>query len=109
MTAEELRNKYKEFSTCYSELDFIKKVEELNQSCESYYLDNQGCGTQEITDVLDMIEGNKIDGYINIEVHNEYGNIVPIHIPCEIYCEDWLEDEQCFGVEGVSIKGIEEW
>lgn len=111
MTLEELR-KLREFKDVVDN-DHAKEIaDELNRSREVYYTTDKGYGTQEISDVLDTIEWNngigKLDGFIEIEVH-ENGNPKTLEIPVEIEVENWNEECQCFEMETVEMKDIEEW
>ncbi len=111
MEKEYLRETYKEFSGCYSDDDFIRKADDLNTSREVYYDGEHGIGTFDIEDVLPKDfkgENLTLDGHINIEVH-EGKYVTSLEIPCEIYCEEWDEEDQIFGMESVSIKEVEEW
>lgn len=111
MKKEYLKETYKEFSGCYSNDDFIKKVDELNTSREFLYNDEHGIGTYDIEEVLPKNfkgENLVIDGHINIEVH-EGKYVTPLQIPCTIYCEKWDEEEKVFGLESVSINPVSEW
>lgn len=111
MEKEYLRETFKEFSGCYSNSDFIKKVDDLNTSREFCYEDEHGIGTYDVEDVLPKdFDGQNftLDGYITIEVH-EGRYVEPMRIPVEITLEEWDEEEQVFGVELVSIKDVEEW
>ena len=111
MTLEELR-KLREFKDVVDN-DHAKEIaDELNRSREVYYTCSNGYGTQEISDVLDTIEWNnvigKLDGFIEIEVH-ENGNTKKLEIPVEIEVENWNEECQCFEMESVEMKDVEEW
>ena len=111
MLLEELR-KVKEFENVVDN-DHAKEIaDELNRSREVYYTCSNGYGTQEISDVLDTIEWNngigKLDGFIEIEVH-ENGIPKTLEIPVEIEVENWNEECQCFEMETVETKDIEEW
>ena len=111
MTLEELR-KLREFKDVVDN-DHAKEIaDELNRSREVYYTCSNGYGTQEISDVLDTIEWNnvigKLDGFIEIEVH-ENGNPKTLEIPVEIEVENWNEECQCFEMESVEMKDVEEW
>ena len=111
MTLEEVR-KLREFKDVVDN-DHAKEIaDELNRSREVYYTCSNGYGTQEISDVLDTIEWNnvigKLDGFIEIEVH-ENGNPKTLEIPVEIEVENWNEECQCFEMETVEMKDIEEW
>lgn len=111
MTLEELR-KLREFKDVVDN-DHAKEIaDELNRSREVYYTSSNGYGTQEISDVLNEIEWNnvigKLDGFIEIEVH-ENGNPKTLEIPVEIEVENWNEECQCFEMESVVMKDIEEW
>lgn len=111
MTLEELR-KLREFKDVVDN-DHAKEIaDELNRSREVYYTSSNGYGTQEISDVLNEIEWNngirKLDGFIEIEVH-ENGNPKTLEIPVEIEVENWNEECQCFEMESVEMKDVEEW
>ena len=111
MTREELR-KLREFKDVVDN-DHAKEIaDELNRSREVYYTCSNGYGTQEISDVLDTIEWNnvigKLDGFIEIEVH-ENENPKTLEIPVEIEVENWNEECQCFEMESVEMKDVEEW
>ena len=111
MTLEQLR-KFKEFKDVVYN-DHAKEIaDELNRSREVYYTSSNGYGTQEISDVLNEIEWNngigKLDGLIEIEVH-ENGNPKILEIPVEIEVENWNEECQCFEMESVEMKDVEEW
>ena len=111
MLLEELK-RFKEFENVVDN-DHAKEIaDELNRSREVYYTCSNGYGTQEISDVLDTIEWNnvigKLDGFIEIEGH-ENGNPKTLEIPVEIEVENWNEECQCFEMETVEMKDIEEW
>lgn len=113
MKLEQLR-KFKEFKDVVDN-DHAKEIaDELNRSREVYYTTDKGYGTQEISDVLDekIIEWNngigKLDGFIEIEVH-ENGIPKTLEIPVEIEVENWNEESNCFEMETVGMKDIEEW
>ena len=111
MTLEELR-KLREFKDVVDNNHAKEIADELNRSREVYYTCSNGYGTQEISDVLDTIEWNnvigKLDGFIEIEVH-ENGNPKTLEIPVEIEVENWNEECQCFEMESVEMKDVEEW
>ena len=107
MTLEQLR-KFREFEDVVDN-DHAKEIaDELNRSREVYYTCSNGYGTQEISDVLDTIEWNngigKLDGFIEIEVHE---NGIPKTVEIEV--ENWNEECQCFEMETVEMKDVEEW
>lgn len=111
MLLEELK-KFKEFKDVVDN-DHAKEIaDELNRSREVYYTSSNGYGTQEISDVLNEIEWNNgignLYGFIEIEVH-ENGNSKTLEIPVEIEVENWNEECQCFEMESVVMKDIEEW
>ena len=117
MTLEQLR-KFKEFENVVDN-DHAKEIaDELNRSREVYYTSSNGYGTQEISDVLGDVrvlnedEWNNgighLDGFIEIEV-NENGIPKTLEIPVEIEVENWNEECQCFEMETVEMKDIEEW
>ena len=113
MTLEELR-KLREFKDVVDN-DHAKEIaDELNRSREVYYTTDKGYGTQNVIDVLDekIIEWNngigKLDGFIEIEVH-ENENPKTLEIPVEIEVENWNEECQCFEMESVEMKDVEEW
>ena len=113
MTLEQLR-KFKEFENVVDNGHAKEIADELNRSREVYYTSSNGYGTQEISDVLEekIIEWNngigKLDGFIEIEVH-ENGIPKTLEIPVEIEVENWNEECQCFEMETVEMKDIEEW
>lgn len=111
MLLEELK-RFKEFENVVDN-DHAKEIaDELNRSREVYYTSSNGYGTQEISDVLNEIEWNNgignLDGFIEIEVHE---NRIPktLEIPVEIEVENWNEECQCFEMETVEMKDVEEW
>lgn len=98
---------YKEFRT---DKDLEVVVNELNISRDFYYYDSNKTRTQDVNDVLNLIDENGfIDGCIVVELHHVNGYIDPVEIPITICCEQWDEEEQCFMVESYSINGVEEW
>lgn len=111
MTLEQIRE-WEEFRNAVDGKHCKEIADELDRSRTVYYLTEKGYGTNDITEVLDMIEQRGstgyLDGYIEIEVHYK-GIVKPVEIPVEIAVENWLEDCQCFEVETVTIKDIEEW
>lgn len=111
MEKDYLRETYKEFSGCYSDNDFIRKVDDLNTSREVLYNGEHGVGTFDVEDVLPKdFHGQdlKIEGHINVEVH-EGRYVTVLEIPCTIYCYEWDEEDKVFGLETVSINPVEEW
>lgn len=115
MTLEQLRE-LKEFRNVVDNNHAKELADDLNACRTVYYCVNgKGYrGTTDITDVLDEIEWNEsgkygiLDGYIEIEVH-EGKRVLDMEVPVEITVENWLEDLQCFAMESIEIKDIEEW
>lgn len=113
MEMEDLRANFKEFRNCRTEREFIETADKLNTSREYYYRMSDGSGTFDVNDVFDLIKDNgswgELKGFIRIEVHNMYGNVVALEIPVDITVEDWDEEEKCFNAESYLISDIEEW
>lgn len=111
MTLEQLRE-FNEFKNVVDNDHAKQLADELDRSREVYYNTSNGYGTQDINDVLDMIEWKDdvgyLDGHIEIEVHKDR-RPYNMEIPVEIEIENWLENCQCFEIESVMIKDIEEW
>ena len=106
MTNEQLEM-YKELRT---NKDLTTVVDELNSSRDYYYYDSNKIRTQDVNDVLDLIDENGfIDGCIVVELHHVNGYIDPVEIPITICCEQWDEDEHCFMMESYRICDVEEW
>lgn len=113
MEIESLRETYKEFRNCRTERDFIEQADKLNTSREYYYRMSDGSGTFDVNDVLDLIEDKgdwgEIKGFIRIEVHNVYGNVVQLQIPVDISVEEWDKEEKVFNYESYLISDVYEW
>lgn len=113
MKKEYLRETFKEFRGCHTERDFIEKADKLNTSREYYYRMANGSGTFDINEVLDLIKDNgswgELKGFIRIEVHNMYGNIVALEIPIDVCVEEWDEEDKVFNVESYLISDVDEW
>jgi hypothetical protein len=113
MEKEYLRDNYKEFRECRTERDFIEIADNLNTSREYYYRMSDGCGTFDVNDVFDLIVDNgswcELNGFIKVELHNVYGNVVAFEIPIDICFEDWDEEVKCFNSESYVISDVAEW
>lgn len=113
MKKEFLKKNYKEFWKCFTNMDFIQRADSLNTSREYYYRIDNGSGTNKTNDVLNLIEYDgiwgEIKGFIRIEVHNMYGNIVCLEIPIDIIVSDWSEEDSSFTNECYSICDVDEW
>lgn len=108
-----LRETYKEFRKCYTDADFIEKVNKLNTSREYCYRMLNGIGTYDINDVLDLIKDNgswgELKGFIKVELHHINGYLDVLEIPIDINVEDWNEEYKVFDSESYLICDVEEW
>ncbi len=113
MTKDYLKENYKEFMNCFDEESIIKKVDELNSSCETFFKMSNGIKTYDVNDVLDQLEEqsgyHSIRAYISIELHHVNGYLDHLEIPVDMTLEDWDEEEKDFGISSCSICDIEEW
>lgn len=110
MELESLRE-FKEFINCY---DIIEKAYKLCENRDYYYIRHDGIGTYNINECLDMIENGgsieNIRGYTIIECQHIYGYVDIIHIPINIYLDDWDDEEKRYNCESYTINSdIKEW
>lgn len=110
MELEELKQ-FKEFISTY---DIIGKAYKLCEDNDYYYFRNDGTGTYNINECLDMIEKDgsieTIKGYTTIECHHIYGYVDVVHIPIIIRLYEWDEVEKQYNCESYIINSdIKEW
>lgn len=78
---------YKEFRNCIDNDDIYRTIDDLNQSRESHYNEN---------DIIGGYESYTIYGYTTIELKRGLNYVTPVDIVEKLVFEEWNDDEQMY-------------